>query len=492
MLNRPNPGVRQAVSLACLAALPFLAGCSILPLQSHLEWMYARAGRLQRRNPVIVIPGMLGSKLVDEDWILWGAFTGKFANPTTPQGARLIALPMALDTPLADLQDTAQVDGVLVELDIRILGIPVFENPYASLLEALRIGGYAEHVPAKPDTDDQINLDNTYFQFDYDWRRDNVENARRLYEFIREKQAYVAAEITRRDGIADPKVKFDIIAHSMGGLIARYFVRYGGADLPADGSIPEITWDGAAFVDHVILVGTPNAGTMYPLYDLIHGKKLPLFLPSYPATVLGTMPALYQIMPRERHHPLQWADSGQPVTGLFDIEFWKQMKWGLLDPHRDGELKYLLPEVNDAEQRRRIAEDHVAKCLQRARQFHAALDSPARPPEHVKLLLFSGDAKRTHTCADLNRKTGKLTLTRSLAGDGTVTRASALMNENLEGGIQQGIQSPIAWQEASFIYRDHYQITKDPAFTDNLLFQLLERPHYNDVASANAVSPAGE
>jgi triacylglycerol esterase/lipase EstA (alpha/beta hydrolase family) len=61
--------------------------------------------------------------------------------------------------------------------------------------------------------------------------------------------------IAIRFGIKDHDVKFDIVAHSMGGLVARYYLRYGTQDLPPDGSLPELTWAGAQYVDNLIMVG---------------------------------------------------------------------------------------------------------------------------------------------------------------------------------------------------------------------------------------------
>ena len=86
----------------------------------------------------------------------------------------------------------------------------------------------------------------TCFQFDYDWRRDNVENARRLSVFITEKRAHVQAQYKRRYGIDQADVKFDIVAHSMGALLMRYFLMYGGEDLPADGQLLAVTWAGVS------------------------------------------------------------------------------------------------------------------------------------------------------------------------------------------------------------------------------------------------------
>lgn len=47
------------------------------------------------RNPIIVIPGLLGSKLADRTSgsIAWEAFGLGHANPDSEAGARLIALP---------------------------------------------------------------------------------------------------------------------------------------------------------------------------------------------------------------------------------------------------------------------------------------------------------------------------------------------------------------------------------------------------------------
>jgi hypothetical protein len=57
------------------------------------------------------------------------------------------------------------------------------------------------------------------FALSYDWRRDLVESARQLGILIE--------NIRRQTG--QPDIKVNLICHSAGGLIARYFVRYGTA-----------------------------------------------------------------------------------------------------------------------------------------------------------------------------------------------------------------------------------------------------------------------
>ena len=41
----------------------------------------------------------------------------------------------------------------------------------------------------------------------------------------------------------------------MGGLVARYFLRFGNADLPDNGEEASITWSGAQYVEKVIAAG---------------------------------------------------------------------------------------------------------------------------------------------------------------------------------------------------------------------------------------------
>ncbi len=55
-------------------------------------------------------------------------------------------------------------------------------------------------------------------------------------------------------------------------------------------------------------------------------------------------------------------------------------------------------------------------------------------------------------------------------------RSSALMDERVGGEWRPWLVSPIAWTQVHFIFRDHLGLTQDPAFTDNVLYILLEDP----------------
>ncbi len=471
-------------SLVCLlaaVALLLSTGCTTRLRRPDLRGLYNRSAQAHgmERNPVIVIPGILGSKLVQAETgrIVWGAFGGGAAKPQKPDGARLVALPMREGAALNELIDDVHPSGVLDRVKVKMMGMPLKLGAYINILAALGVGGFRDEGLGLAEAIDYGEGHFTCFQFDYDWRRDLVENARRFDRFVEGKRAYIQTEYAKRYGVENHDVKFDVVAHSMGGLLARYYMRYGNADLPADGATPEVTWAGAERLDKVILIGPPNAGAIGPLLDLTQGRKFGPFLPRYPPAVLGTFPAAYQVLPRVRQHAV--VDATDPTRGfddLMDPDLWIRMGWGLADPGQDKFLTMILPDIPDPADRRRIALDHLRKCLERAEKLMAALDAPARLPPGTRLHLIAGDAVPTDAVAAVDPKTGDVKVIDRQPGDGSVLRSSTLMDERVGGEWSARLVTPIDWTQVTFLFADHLGLTKDPAFTDNVLFVLLEQP----------------
>ncbi len=487
----------------CFKAVSFslafvLASCSLLPSNNNtIKIVYERAAQYHKpdRNPIIVIPGIMGSKLIDQDSnrTIWGAFGGFSIDPTTPDGTRLFSRPLASHQASSGFDKNVKPNGVLDQLQINLLGIPVSIQAYAGILATLGAGGYRDQslgLNAMSYGDDHF----TCFQFDYDWRLDNVANAKRLKAFIDEKRAYIQQQYTKRYGVSETEIKFDVVAHSMGGLLTRYFLRYGNADLPENSNDATITWAGTKDIDRAILIGTPNSGAVEAFSQLIEGYDIgqPL-LPYFHSPLLGTFESLYQLLPRPRHRIITWEKNGQKgepeIVDFYNPALWQKYGWGLAsdNPTTLSFLQTVLPDVKSDTERQKIAVATQARLLNNAKKFHQALDKPALAPPETELFLVAGDAVDTDSHIRVNKTDGKIKFTAKAPGDGTVPRFSALMDERLGGKWHPTLKTPIHWSSVLFLEGGHLNITRSDAFKNNVLYWLLEAPRKTNSSSYAAV-----
>ncbi len=469
-----SPFSRIAVSAIAVIGLTAAPACQAP--RANLAAIYDTPAQQigDERTPVVVIPGILGSRLENRETgqKIWGSFTYGAADADTPAGAREIALPMAKGVPLHELRDNGFSPGVL---DILVANVTPFRRiqigAYVDILMTLAVGEYRDEELGNSGAVNYGGLHYTCFQYGYDWRRDISENAAELHARITDAQEQARAGKGLPEG---EHVKVDVVAHSMGGLVLRYYLRYGDQPLPDDGSLPELNWAGARNVRQSILVGTPNAGSAKALEQLVKGLNLNPLFPNYRPAVLGTMPSIYQLLPRPRHATVIDRATGKPLDVL-DVETWKRFEWGLASPKSDKVLRWLLPEVESEEERSEIALDHLEKCLARADQLFRALDTPASPPEGTTISIFIGDARQTNNVLAIDEE-GRIRVQDRSPGDDTVTRLSALMDERQGREYAAGLDSPIAWDRVQFINADHLGLTRSPEFVNNLLYMLLEQP----------------
>lgn len=209
---------------------------------------------------VVLLPGITGSVLKQHGKVVWGFSAGTIGKALLTLGGsmeRTLALPN--DDPDKDrLDDGIVADSLIPDLHL----IPGF----------WKIDGYtkvAEVITASFDVREGEN----FFQFPYDWRRDNRVAARKL---ATSTKAWLSAW---RESSGSADAKLILIAHSMGGLVSRYFLE---------------CLEGWKDTKALVTFGTPYRGSLNAVDMLANGlKKGPFDL----SKVARQFTAIYQLLP---------------------------------------------------------------------------------------------------------------------------------------------------------------------------------------------------
>jgi pimeloyl-ACP methyl ester carboxylesterase len=332
------------------------------------------------KTPVIIIPGLTGSDLVnsktgEEVWFR--------SRRSKDDDIRLPISPI-----LARNRDNLVTKDII--RSVKLLKIVPETEIYERLVVSLETRGYRE---ARWDTAKRGDHQDTFFVFPYDWRRDNVESARLLIRRIE----------TLKRRLGRPDMKFNVIAHSMGGLISRYAAMYGNADIPA--GPPKPTWAGARHFEKIFLVGTPNEGSVDSLNSLLNGfsyigggLNLP-FIQNLNRFDIFTIPSIFQLLPHEGSFLVYDANLKPLVIDVYDPEVWEKYDWAIW---RDDDFS---KRFTPAEQKN--AQAYFRAALLRAKEFQAALDANTSEKVPVLFYLIGGDCKETSNAVLLLRNEKK-------------------------------------------------------------------------------------
>jgi len=213
--------------------------------------------RRKMADVVVLLPGITGSVLRKDGRDVWGM---------TPGGAGRALLSLGGSIGELRLQGDDAEDGISAPLVM----------PDLHLIPGLwKIDGYSKVSRYILDTFGVVAQEN-FFQFPYDWRRDNRIAARQL-----KAKTGRWLHAWRRE---NPEAKLVLVGHSMGGLVARYFLE---------------CLEGWRDTRALVTFGTPYRGSLNALNFLAHGMKKTLG----PVTLLDlsalvrSFTSVYQLLP---------------------------------------------------------------------------------------------------------------------------------------------------------------------------------------------------
>jgi len=217
---------------------------------------------------VVILPGITGSVLQKDGRDLW-AFSGQAVYDAAFHRKDYLDSLKIHGTDTGDLDDLG--DGIRATRLMRnatlVPGLIKLFDGYNGLGQVIR--GRFEIVGSGGESSDPSNL----FEFPYDWRRHNRAAGRKLGRLVEERLAQWR-KFTFNQG-----AKVILLAHSMGGLVARYYLEVleGWKDCLA-----------------LVTFGTPYRGSLNSLNFLANGYKQTVVDLS---DCLRSFPSVYQLLP---------------------------------------------------------------------------------------------------------------------------------------------------------------------------------------------------
>jgi len=450
--------------LLVLALVLFASACA--PTRPDLSRLYQNADANPAQPPLIIIHGLTGSTLVD-------AKTGKQFWPGSLGTLTFSNFTDLRQMSAEDREGEGLVPGTLM---YDVAGVDF----YGELLHALEnIGRFERSTPGHP----AGNQRRRYYVLLYDWRKDNIIAVRKLHAMI---------EQVRRD-YGDPALRVDVIAHSNGGQITNYYLRYGPNDLPATG-LPTPWLEGDKRIRRVVMLGTPVLGAVTSLERLVYGTRLALR--TVPVEVMSTFSTAFQALPHPRTTPIL-DTQGKPVAiNIYDPAQWRRRHWGVYAPEAEARVRGSASTAEEGQREVARMQQVFDDNLVRAERMQLALSAPL-PPLQVDISTFGGDCEFTPSHAILLDEAdgGRLAFragqlpARSFSatarrdflaqmfepGDGLVTRSSqtARRPPGVAADSEGFHMLPI--RGSFFLCESHGRLTHNLFFQDNLLYFLLSR-----------------
>lgn len=325
------------------------------------------AERQRASQPLfIIVPGILGSKLVNERGeIFWG-------EKGLLSGFHREDLELTSKPVTAEFLD-----------EFKLLGRRDFYGRLRDHLKFSSLGGRK-----------------VYLEFPYDWRQDIRVTGRRLHEFLQSQRT----TIDGRDVV--------FIAHSMGGLAVRSWYR--------DYYVQKHDDYGFLRTPRVFFLGTPHFGSASALVELVGGygsdsgfEAITRYFMKDLNDVSFSFVSIFQLLPFTQFGVTFRSRDGQETAGvdLYSAEIWRECQW--------GRVLRIRQHVDERE----FYENYLPPRLAAAREFRdSMLDSSVESSIPDAVCFFSDGNRETPSVLRIEqtRNGCDLKVARRSPGDGRV------------------------------------------------------------------------
>ncbi len=221
------------------------------------------------KDLIIILPGILGSVLQKDAKDLWNVSGQAIWQVLTRTGDTIRNLKLGQDSPDAEsLGDGVRATALMQDTHL----IPGLWKIDGYTKTARLITDNFDVTPGDIYNDPDDRAAN-FYQFPYAWRRDNRASARVLKKLIDKRLK------CWRETSGAPDAKVILLAHSMGGLVSRYYLE---------------VLEGWQHSRALFTFGTPYRGSLNAVNFLANGYKQ-LFLDL--TEVMRSLTSIYQLLP---------------------------------------------------------------------------------------------------------------------------------------------------------------------------------------------------
>jgi pimeloyl-ACP methyl ester carboxylesterase len=311
-------------ALQVLTLVGLLAGCG--QQVSRVEEV-PRQPAASSRVPIILIPGISRETAS----VLKGGSLTPFSALALRTDANAVAHlgdPQFPVDGMAPAEIPGQLDRALRGTDVR---------GFQRLIDRLvREEGYVRGNPGQPrdkdypenakvDREDRTRVASLFVLY-YDWRRDLAESA-----------CFIAGQVARiRAATGAPQVL--LVGNSLGGVVARYYLRYGGRDAMRDRDCPQadatmaaaVNAPGAMWVSRAVLLAAPHHGSALAFRALLQDFRLFGMVGVGLREAVFTMPLAWELLPSAESDgrvALLVGNNGDERIPLYDVRTWVSRGW---------------------------------------------------------------------------------------------------------------------------------------------------------------------